>query len=76
MFKVLDFVKATAFHIGGQSGTDGRGDDPPLQAGAAEQLPLKSQHVDVCERRCVCQRMVGGCVMALRVPRQTGLSYE
>ena len=36
----------------------------------------KSQHVDVCECRFVCWRTVGGCVMALRVLRQTGSSYE
>lgn len=32
---------ANAFHVGGWSETDGRGDDPPRQARSAAQLPLK-----------------------------------
>lgn len=68
--------EATAFHVGGRSGTDGRGDDPPH--GRREQrrnCHSKSQRVDVCECRFVCRRTMGGCVMALRVLRQTGSAW-
>lgn len=66
--------EATALHVGGQSGTDGWGDDPP-PPGRPElrfNCHSKSQHVDLCEWRFVCQGTIGVCVMALRVPRQTG----
>ncbi|KAK1905091.1 Pituitary homeobox 1, partial [Dissostichus eleginoides] len=58
--------EATAFNFGGRSGTDGRGDDPPGGREQRRNCHSKSQHVDVCECGFVCQRTMGGRVMALR----------